>query len=71
MALSEQRMGALNSRTRDVEERLRARDAELATVKQQFQQLTTDFKYNLKLVGERDAELERLDAAVASSRAAV
>ena len=48
--LSEQRMGALNVRTREIEERLRGKESELAQAKQQFQQLTTDFRYNLKLL---------------------
>ena len=68
--LSEQRMGALNSRTREIEEKLRGKETELAQCKQQFQQLTTDFRYNLKLLEDRDTELERLDASVASHRAA-
>lgn len=68
--LSEQRAGALHERTRDVEERLRGKDTALAQSKQQFAQLTTDFRYNLKLLEDRDAELERLDASVAAHRAA-
>lgn len=32
LALSEQRMGALNSRTRDIEDRLRGKETEIAQV---------------------------------------
>ena len=70
MALSEQRLNQLNSRARDIEDRLRGKETELAQAKQQFQQLTADFRYNLKLLEDRDAELERLDAAVVTHRAA-
>jgi len=70
VALSEQRMNQINKRTHDVEERLSVREQELAKTKQQFAQLTQDFRYNLKLLEDRDAELERLDAAIVTHRAA-
>lgn len=70
MALSEQRLSQLNARAADIEERLRGKETELAQTRAQFQQLTADFRYNLKLLEDRDAELERLDGAVVTHRAA-
>ena len=70
MALSEQRLSQLNARAADIEERLRGKETELAQTRTQFQQLTADFRYNLKLLEDRDAELERLDGAVVTHRAA-
>ena len=69
VALSEQRMSQINKRTQDVEQQLAVREQELAKTKQQFAQLTQDFRYNLKLLEDRDAELERLDAAIVTHRA--
>ena len=69
MALSEQRLNQLNARAADIEERLRGKETELAQTRTQFQQLTADFRYNLKLLEDRDAELERLDGAVVTHRA--
>ena len=63
-------MNQINKRTHDVEERLSVREQELAKTKQQFAQLTQDFRYNLKLLEDRDAELERLDASIVTHRAA-
>ncbi len=37
----------------------------------QFDELRSDFQYNLQLLGERDAELERYDASTAQLTAAV
>jgi hypothetical protein len=70
VALSEQRLSQLNARAADIEERLRGKETELAQTRAQFQQLTADFRYNLKLLEDRDAELERLDGAVVTHRAA-
>ena len=50
MALSEQRLNQLNARAADIEERLRGKETELAQTRTQFQQLTADFRYNLKLL---------------------
>jgi hypothetical protein len=69
VALSEQRLNQLNARAADIEERLRGKETELAQTRTQFQQLTADFRYNLKLLEDRDAELERLDGAVVTHRA--
>ncbi len=41
---------------------LAARDSEVALLRQQLSQLTADFKFNLKLLEERDLELERMEA---------
>ena len=62
-------MSQINKRTQDVEQQLAVREQELAKTKQQFAQLTQDFRYNLKLLEDRDAELERLDAAIVTHRA--
>ena len=62
-------MNQINKRTQDVEQQLAVREQELAKTKQQFAQLTQDFRYNLKLLEDRDAELERLDAAIVTHRA--
>ena len=70
VALSEQRLNQLNARAVDIEERLKGKEVELAQTRTQFQQLTADFRYNLKLLEDRDAELERLDGTVAVHRAA-
>ena len=70
MALSEQRLNQLNARAVDIETRLRGKEVELAQTRTQFTQLTADFRYNLKLLEDRDAELARLDSTVAVHRAA-
>ncbi|PRW33759.1 hypothetical protein C2E21_7472 [Chlorella sorokiniana] len=49
---------------------LAAKDSEAALLRQQLQQLTADFKFNLKLLEERDAELERLEKELANQREA-
>ena len=41
---------------------LNEKQAELDTIGAQFEQLKTDFRYNLGLLEERDAELEKYDA---------
>ena len=46
----------------DLQGALAARDAEVTLLRQQLSQLTSDFKFNLKLLEERDLELERLEA---------
>ena len=49
---------------------LAAKDAEAAVLRQQLAQLTADFRYNLKLLEERDLDLERMDAVLSSLRQA-
>ena len=46
------------------------RASELALVRQQLAQLTADFKFNLRLLEERDLELGRLEAVLAGLREA-
>ena len=46
----------------DLQGALAARDSEVTLLRQQLSQLTSDFKFNLKLLEERDLELERLEA---------
>eukprot|EP00887_Chlorella_sp_A99_P007523 scaffold2.g7523.t1 len=45
-----------------------AKDAEVTLLRQQLAQLTADFRYNLKLLEERDLELERTDSVLAGLR---
>ncbi|GAB4823137.1 hypothetical protein N2152v2_010183 [Parachlorella kessleri] len=46
----------------DLQGALAARESEVLLLRQQLSQLTSDFKFNLKLLEERDLELERLEA---------
>jgi chromosome segregation ATPase len=47
--------------SRSLAEELQRKDAQLAPLQNQLAQLTSDFKYNFKLLDERDAELEKQD----------
>ena len=49
----------------EFESRLTAKDAEIETLREKYAKLKGDFAYNLKLLEERDAELERYDHAFA------
>ena len=44
-----------------MEAALNQKEKELSEEKEKFQKLKEDFKYNLKLLNERDAELEKYD----------
>lgn len=50
---------------------MRRKEAEAATLHNQLSQLTSDFKYNLKLLDERDAELEKQDQELLAFRKSV
>ena len=52
-----QQLQALHAQSLGV--RLREKDLELAEQQEKFHTLKEDFKYNLKLLAERDQELER------------
>jgi phage-related minor tail protein len=41
---------------------LAEKQREFSTISTQFEQLKTDFRYNLGLLSDRDAELEKFDA---------
>ncbi|GMH38554.1 hypothetical protein BSKO_06438 [Bryopsis sp. KO-2023] len=56
-------ISTLQSKCRELEGVLHAKDAELMTLKHQTDQLTNDFLYNLKLLEQRDQEIETLDSA--------
>jgi len=58
--ISQARIAATETRQRELEEAVREKDAELTKI-------TTDFQYNLKLLEDRDAELERMDAQLSQS----
>ena len=47
-----------------LESNLRQKTLDLSEEKQKFNQLKEDFKYNLKLLEERDAELEKHEQAL-------
>lgn len=49
---------------------LASKESEAVLLRQQLAQLTADFKFNLKLLEERDAELERVDAVMTGLREA-
>ncbi|KAM3573780.1 hypothetical protein VYU27_004282 [Nannochloropsis oceanica] len=53
-------------RIHTLESLLKDRDRALAENNEKIQRLKTDFQYNLHLIEERDAELDRADAAIAS-----
>lgn len=54
----------------DLQGALAGRESELALARQQLAQLTADFKFNLKLLEERDLELERLEGVLGGLREA-
>ncbi|CAD7695490.1 unnamed protein product [Ostreobium quekettii] len=54
----------LQSRVRELEGLLHAKEAETLTQKHQSDQLTNDFLYNLKLLEQRDKELENADSSL-------
>ena len=53
-----------NCRIESLENSLKQKNNELIEEKQKFLQLKTDFKYNLKLLEERDAELEKFEQSI-------
>ena len=53
-------------RIHTLESLLKDRDRALSETQEKIQRLKTDFQYNLHLIEERDAELDRADAAVAT-----
>lgn len=59
---------SLRLSSRSLSEELQRKDAQLATLQNQLAQLTSDFKYNFKLLDERDAELEKQDRELARLR---
>lgn len=59
--MNEQRVVTLEVRIRDLESALSARDSELERWKLQMSEIERDFNYNLKLIGERDREIQRLE----------
>lgn len=53
-----------NLRIESLENSLKQKNNELVEEKQKFLQLKNDFKYNLKLLEERDAELEKFEQSI-------
>ncbi|GAQ86037.1 hypothetical protein KFL_002660160 [Klebsormidium nitens] len=70
-ALSERRVKGVEAQAKSLAEDLRRKEAEIATLQSQLSQLTSDFKYNLKLLDERDAELEKQDQELLAFRKSV
>lgn len=64
--LSEHKGKLAETRVHELEDVIQARDQELVAINSKFAQFTTDYRYNLKLLEDRDSELERLDASVVS-----
>jgi len=50
-------------RLEEFEGRLQSKDAEIDSLREKHNKIKTDFGYNLKLLEERDSELERYDHA--------
>jgi hypothetical protein len=44
------------------------RDSELTTLRQQMSQLTADFKYNLKLLKDRDTDMEQIEGELVAAK---
>ena len=55
---------AFRERVQTLEDAIAQKDKELKQEKLRFRKLKEDFEYNLKLIIERDEELERYDAAI-------
>ena len=55
---------AFHLRVKALEETVVQKDKELKQEKLRFRKLKEDFEYNLKLIIERDAELEKYDAVI-------
>ena len=53
-----------NFRIESLENSLKQKNNELVEEKKKFLQLKNDFKYNLKLLEERDAELEKFEQSI-------
>ena len=70
IGIKEKELQEMNSlRVRALEKAISDRDEGLAEAKEMFLKLREDFQYNLKLLEDRDAELERYDALFASMKA--
>ncbi|KAL0042070.1 hypothetical protein WJX77_002353 [Trebouxia sp. C0004] len=62
--LNAARVSVLEEQLHGLEEQVSERDTEIENLQEQLVQLTEDFRYNLKLLEERDAELERTEASL-------
>ncbi|KAL0041505.1 hypothetical protein WJX79_005695 [Trebouxia sp. C0005] len=62
--LNAARVSVLEEQLHGLEEQVSERDTEIEKLQEQLVQLTEDFRYNLKLLEERDAELERTEASL-------
>eukprot|EP01060_Flectonema_neradi_P031440 TRINITY_DN4769_c5_g1_i1.p1 TRINITY_DN4769_c5_g1~~TRINITY_DN4769_c5_g1_i1.p1 ORF type:complete len:817 (+),score=241.29 TRINITY_DN4769_c5_g1_i1:58-2508(+) len=62
---------ATAARCRQLESMVKQREGELAYEKNQLKSLTTDFEYNLRLLKERDEELEKYEEAMETMKLAV
>ena len=47
------------------------RDQQISELRENFKKLKVDFQYNLQLIQDRDAELQRYDAAFANLKAQI
>ncbi|KAL3877357.1 hypothetical protein ACJMK2_035079 [Sinanodonta woodiana] len=56
-------------RIQSLENEIQAKDKKISEEGTKFQQLKEDFKYNLRLIAERDQELERYDLTVSEYKA--
>ena len=52
-------------RIESLESTLQEKEKQLSEEREKFQKLKEDFKYNLRLLGERDQELDRYDTTFA------
>lgn len=59
----------LQQKEHELHKQLHAKDRENAQLREQLSQLADDFRYNLSLIEDRDAELERFEASTDSLRA--
>lgn len=51
----------MDVQVRELREHLHGRDVQISTLKQHLALLTSDFKYNLKLLEDRDFELDQCE----------
>jgi chromosome segregation ATPase len=68
--MANKRNQVADDKAQQLEESDRASQKDLTRLRGQVQQLTADFKYNLKLLKDRDTELELLESQLATSKEA-
>lgn len=68
--MASKRTQMVDEKLQQLEESERAKQKEISVLQGQLQQLTGDFKYNLKLLRDRDTELEVLESQLAGCKEA-